>query len=682
MFYARTLLARKGPLGTVWCAAHLQYRLRKADYTRTNIPSTVEFIMYPEVPIALRMSGHLLLGVVRIYSKQVDYVFQECHHLELQIRRAFVFPSINLPEGTTQESYNAVTMPETFQLDALESFEEEPNQESFVDTHLKHPEEITLEDQIPTGREQCIPTLVEMDTGRDSPRKNIDVSGLHSTPEQIDSRPPVGEEKSAGSRQSPPHQSTQRGSDERTAEGVFNQEFPETEVMRDALHTDSVPTPPLWSNRNDDFLEPDLVLIEQVEKDNPNLSPIVEEVLPSGRFSASSPRHVASSVDGRENIDSHISFDHPSVELGIRSSPPPPPPPPPPPSPKQPQPRKRRRLLIDETLVLPNKLMRAALNDTSHLKRKRKEAPHSSLGTWRSNKILKKDAMFFEPLITGQCEDLLNMHEQGFVFARAQVSSTESAREDSNSARSSSPNPNDDMDVEQLRDNQGPTDSSFFDNVSPIPTRLVSSSLTAGPSSSRQEAFTPAATTVGSQSELLVKTIDSEVVLPTPDQAASTGNLHSDKDTPVTLMDQDVHFQTKSLSNIPEYDDFAGDLRFLEDEDNSPAASQGTPEVVGLSGKQSGFESLSARSRALAQYVKGWSSATPLSKGQSSSTPVSNQGDLRLNVVLEGKSKKLSARMFYETLVLKNYGLIDVNQEESYGDITLKPTPKLLKEQL
>lgn len=77
--------------------------------------------MYPEVPIALRMSGHLLLGVVRIYSKQVDYFFQECNYLELRIRKAFYSTNVNLPEGATQASYNSITLPETFQLDALES---------------------------------------------------------------------------------------------------------------------------------------------------------------------------------------------------------------------------------------------------------------------------------------------------------------------------------------------------------------------------------------------------------------------------------------------------------------------------------------------------------------------------------------------------------------------------------
>ncbi|WVZ00275.1 hypothetical protein V8G54_026344 [Vigna mungo] len=89
MFYSQTFLARKGPLSTVWIAAHLQHRLKKSHYTTTDIPSTVLRIMDPGVPIALRMSGHLLLGVVRIYSKKVEYLHQDCKDALTGLHKAF-----------------------------------------------------------------------------------------------------------------------------------------------------------------------------------------------------------------------------------------------------------------------------------------------------------------------------------------------------------------------------------------------------------------------------------------------------------------------------------------------------------------------------------------------------------------------------------------------------------------
>lgn len=35
-------------------------------------------ILHPEQPLALRLSGMLMLGVVRIYKRQLQYLFDEC----------------------------------------------------------------------------------------------------------------------------------------------------------------------------------------------------------------------------------------------------------------------------------------------------------------------------------------------------------------------------------------------------------------------------------------------------------------------------------------------------------------------------------------------------------------------------------------------------------------------------
>lgn len=150
MFYSTQILAKKGPLGLVWMAAHMdrglkrnqvgsgqrlqplangsrapsyalsagseaQYRLPFPSYelllvdihplcldltisrlplprhvtchalsltsdmpqvTETSIPSTVDVLLSPEAPLALRLSGQLLLGVCRIYARKVSYLLQ------------------------------------------------------------------------------------------------------------------------------------------------------------------------------------------------------------------------------------------------------------------------------------------------------------------------------------------------------------------------------------------------------------------------------------------------------------------------------------------------------------------------------------------------------------------------------------------------------------------------------
>ncbi|XP_068499058.1 sister chromatid cohesion 1 protein 1-like isoform X3 [Phaseolus vulgaris] len=46
--------------------------------------------------------------------------------------------------------------------------------------------------------------------------------------------------------------------------------------------------------------------------------------------------------------------------------------------------------------------------------------------------------------------------------------------------------------------------------------------------------------------------------------------------------------------------------------------------------------------------------------------------DLSLNQILEGKTRAIAARMFFEVLVLGTNKVVDVKQEEPYGDVSLK----------
>lgn len=126
MFYSTQILARKGPLGIVWLAAHMdkdlkrtqvhapgahlahaltlprtlaarplrprnaawhrsanpdlwrcRHPLRRAiQVSDTSIPGTVDVLLSPEAPLALRLSGQLLLGVVRIHAAKVAYLLK------------------------------------------------------------------------------------------------------------------------------------------------------------------------------------------------------------------------------------------------------------------------------------------------------------------------------------------------------------------------------------------------------------------------------------------------------------------------------------------------------------------------------------------------------------------------------------------------------------------------------
>ncbi|KAL8130538.1 hypothetical protein V2J09_019693 [Rumex salicifolius] len=146
MFYSQFILAKKGPLGTIWIAAHLERKLRKNQVADTDIGVSVDSILSPDVPIALRLSSHLLLGVVRIYSRKVNYLFDDCSDALLKVKQAFRSTVVDLPPEESKAPYHSITLPETFDLDDFELPDTEVFLGNFVDHHVSAKEQITLQD--------------------------------------------------------------------------------------------------------------------------------------------------------------------------------------------------------------------------------------------------------------------------------------------------------------------------------------------------------------------------------------------------------------------------------------------------------------------------------------------------------------------------------------------------------
>ncbi|XP_044508689.1 sister chromatid cohesion 1 protein 4-like [Mangifera indica] len=146
MFYSQFILAKKGPLGTIWIAAHLERKLRKNQVADTDIGLSVDSILFPEVPIALRLSSHLLLGVVRIYSRKVNYLFDDCSEALLKIKQAFRSTAVDLPPEESTAPYHSITLPETFDLDDFELPDNDIFQGNYVDHHVSTRDQITLQD--------------------------------------------------------------------------------------------------------------------------------------------------------------------------------------------------------------------------------------------------------------------------------------------------------------------------------------------------------------------------------------------------------------------------------------------------------------------------------------------------------------------------------------------------------
>ena len=71
--------------------------------------------MQPKVKMALRTSGHLLLGVVKIYSRKAKYLLADCNEAFAKIKMAFRPGSVDLPMDKREAAINAITLPDYFQ---------------------------------------------------------------------------------------------------------------------------------------------------------------------------------------------------------------------------------------------------------------------------------------------------------------------------------------------------------------------------------------------------------------------------------------------------------------------------------------------------------------------------------------------------------------------------------------
>ncbi|XP_010000613.1 PREDICTED: double-strand-break repair protein rad21-like protein 1 [Chaetura pelagica] len=114
MFYVHLLVNKRGPLAKIWLAAHWEKKLTKAHIFECNLETTVERIMSAKFTIALRTSGHLLLGVVRIYHRKAKYLLADCTEALTKMKTAFRPGLVDLPQEVSEAAYQSITLPEEF----------------------------------------------------------------------------------------------------------------------------------------------------------------------------------------------------------------------------------------------------------------------------------------------------------------------------------------------------------------------------------------------------------------------------------------------------------------------------------------------------------------------------------------------------------------------------------------
>lgn len=113
MFYSETLLSKTGPLARVWLSANLERKLSKSHILQSNIESSVSAIVdQGQAPMALRLSGQLLLGVVRIYSRKARYLLDDCNEALMKIKMAFRLTNNNDLPANVALPPGGITLPD------------------------------------------------------------------------------------------------------------------------------------------------------------------------------------------------------------------------------------------------------------------------------------------------------------------------------------------------------------------------------------------------------------------------------------------------------------------------------------------------------------------------------------------------------------------------------------------
>uniref|UniRef100_A0A0E0I9F7 Rad21/Rec8-like protein N-terminal domain-containing protein n=1 Tax=Oryza nivara TaxID=4536 RepID=A0A0E0I9F7_ORYNI len=598
MFYSHTILARKSPLGTVWIAAHLERKIKKPQIDGIDIPSYAEFIMFPEVPIALRLSGHLLLGLVRIYSWKVNYLFHDCNRMLSTIRTAFASVQVDLPLHADHAPFDTITLPDTFRLDDI-NLDDAIRLIDTPDNHRKSLDQITLAEG----------DYLMIDLDEDA-RVELSAPGQssHMGPE------PTDEERL------PPFHIDFGPSDNMDEEISVD---PSQGNNSEAVNT---------SNINQADKAPDLPeIMREAPFEGPELNlPDIDEMNAQpvqGEMNAQPVQDEMNAQPVQDEMNAHPAQD-------------------------------KRRIRYDNEIVFSNSYMKRQIDggELHRLVSKRRKLPQAAVDVWKFNRIRQKDGFLLDPLVHGMCATLRQTYERTFphvIDPEAESGSVEhtpgvanDSIQDTHDHQLSPKSPgNTDAQPEHQFNQQAPRNS----DGQPEPELNPKSPI---PRFSPQNIPSPIR--------------DDNSPFKTPGAGGTPKSRLGE--TPASGTPADMSYMSPGQDSDPQVSPFPFNDELDGDLPEIPSLMS-TPGVISTAGTgTTGLGSMSARTRAVAQYFKDQ---------MASATSDDQPGKFILNRILEGRHRKQAARMFFETLVLKSYDYIDVEQEAAYGDIAVSVKPSL-----
>ncbi|XP_062183578.1 sister chromatid cohesion 1 protein 2-like [Phragmites australis] len=746
MSYSKGLLFTKGALGTVWVAAvRGEAALSREQVACMDIVASVDKIL-SDVQTPHRILALLLLGIVRIYSKKVEYLYHDCNQLfrsfELrrfaepststgrsmygvlkQVKKAvragrlgqqdtskvkkpvhaartgisgpisseglsltvatevIVRTSVVVREARAPDDLPTFTIPKRFELDSFDLEIDEDRDDEGVDHHQSACQDILLEDDHhhapylyesyqraicshADGGSACfmpeyialppemisaisevnnIPDLSNEGDGHERENQNDDSACFTPVkdvlpPEMEDTVAEVNDPSNKSKRGEKSRRELTREENGGSADSIPLPEIQEGQNPKNVL--EDVTTPSLTANNPTieeseyfetappvgEFLEHDPVDHQSLEppivscktRTTDELSPSTPEPLPEGvpgpplpRFTVRTPAKSENRVTrkrrrGLYNKEDYIPIDRENNRRVRRAT----------------------WLLYDEHVVLPNKMLRKAIEDASDLMHQRRKAPHTYLDAWKVAKISSLPDAFMDPIFPYStwlhpgCNTTPDAPESSCresVKTRRRLSYKFS---ESNHSCKDAEDTEQECILDGLRKRK-------LDELADIqaPGCYIESGHV---QDDVCECIDDTAKEKGTQ----VKGDEHSSVDP-----LKTGMYESENHAP-------LHNET--LNSALDYID---EDVFMDEEH--------TRDEVLLS---------STRTRKIARCLHQLLLDQKCKQLNNS---------LSLSQALEGRKRKTSARFFYETLILKSRGLIEVNQELPYDDILVSATPQL-----
>ncbi|XP_073390608.1 sister chromatid cohesion 1 protein 4 isoform X2 [Physcomitrium patens] len=600
-------------------------------------------ILFPEAPIALRLSGHLLLGVVRIYSRKVNYLFHDCSEALTKIKQAFQAGAVDLPPESSTAPFQAITLPESFDLDEFE-----PLVERVTDDHVTTRELITLQDRMEEYR---------IDFDRLDQMEAMDL-------EQLQPMPPA-----------PP---SMVGVEEELVEvpEPEAEEVPEVEMLRATVVAPAEqPTDLFALERETARLRRDVsarVTVEPMEQplEVAEIAEELREISVEAIPGLISPRRPSLELPGDEDVLATFLGARATPSLRVMATP----------SEEAPARRvrrgpkavgKKRKLVLDAATVLHGDVMRQQLANSSDIRRVRKKAPCTRSELWIVHRQTIGQQIFSEPSVPGVSDALRVLYDRVLVTGAADLPSAgrerevtpEAYREEPEVERAAGAEP-----AGELVEEPGlelAVEEPVMEAVAELPPEAgllgIESELLHKVAA---EAEAVAEAVAGGEAVVL-EGVDGRTIIVLEDD----GTIIDEGPSSLVAVKEEVveeEIQEEELG-------FLGEPRetvFLRDDEGDLHE-----EAESYYNFVQDFGGWSARTRAVGGYLQGVFAGLA---GGAEIREKEQSPKIGLHYTLRGKTRKEAARLFFETLVLKTKDYVDVEQLQPYGEIYISAQPKLM----